>query len=315
MRLVTFHRPVTDAKPVMDRRNGGDEIGALVDDGVLDLRAAAPELPPSMLDLLRMEEAGLALARAAAEARPPRLPLDEVELRAPLPRPNSLRDFMLVEEHVRNSLGDVPAEWYEIPVYWKGNPDTVLGPEATVPWPPYTEKLDFELEVGAIIGRRVWRASVAEAGAAIAGYTIFNDWSARDIQFREMRVGLGPGLGKDFATSLGPCLATREEFDIATARMAARVNGEVWAEGGLGSMLYSFPEVVAHLSQEQPLLPGDVLGSGTVGRGCGLELERWIAPGDVVELEVQGIGLLRNVVGARPAGSPAESITRRREHA
>jgi 2-keto-4-pentenoate hydratase/2-oxohepta-3-ene-1,7-dioic acid hydratase in catechol pathway len=222
---------------------------------------------------------------------------------------------MLIEEHVRNSFGEVPEAWYEIPVYWKGNPDTVFGPEATVPWPHYTAKLDFELEVGAVLGRRVFRATVEEAEQAIAGYTIFNDWSARDIQFREMQVSLGPGLGKDFASSVGPCLATPDEFDISTARMAARVNGETWAEGGLGSMLFTFPQVIAHLSQEQPLQPGDLLGSGTVGRGCGLELDRWIAPGDVVELEVQGIGVLRNTVGERPTAIPAESITQRSTHA
>ena len=266
-----------------------------------------------MLELLVTD--GLDAARRAIDRGGPVLALDEVELLAPLPRPNTIRDFMLIEEHVKNSFGDVPEAWYEIPVYWKGNPDTVVGPEATVAWPHYTAKLDFELEVGAIIGRRVWKASVEEAERAIAGYTIFNDWSARDIQFREMEVGLGPGLGKDFASSIGPCITTPDEFDIATARMAARVNGETWAEGGLGSMLYTFPEVIAHLSQEQPLLPGDLLGSGTVGRGCGLELDRWIEPGDVVELEVQGIGVLRNTVGARPEVVPAESIIGRSTHA
>jgi 2-keto-4-pentenoate hydratase/2-oxohepta-3-ene-1,7-dioic acid hydratase in catechol pathway len=303
MRLVTFRR----------REAPGVEksIGALSGSGVLDLGSIAG----SMLELLRTEGAGLGDARRAMERGGSVLSLGEVELLAPLPRPNSIRDFMLIEEHVRNSFGEVPEAWYEIPVYWKGNPDTVLGPDATVPWPHYTDKLDFELEVGAVIGRRVWKATVDEAAEAIAGYTVFNDWSARDIQFREMQVSLGPGLGKDFASSLGPCLATPDEFDITTARMVARVNGETWAEGGLGSMLYTFPQVIAHLSQEQPLLPGDLLGSGTVGRGCGLELDRWIEPGDVVELEIQGIGVLRNVVGRRPTSIPEESITQRSTHA
>ena len=301
MRLVTYRRRAASG--------GTGSIGALSDGGLLDLGAVAG----SMLELLVTD--GLDSARRAIDRGGPVLALDEVELLAPLPRPNTIRDFMLIEEHVKNSFGDVPEAWYEIPVYWKGNPDTVVGPEATVAWPHYTAKLDFELEVGAIIGRRVWKASVEEAERAIAGYTIFNDWSARDIQFREMEVSLGPGLGKDFASSIGPCITTPDEFDIATARMAARVNGETWAEGGLGSMLYTFPEVIAHLSQEQPLLPGDLLGSGTVGRGCGLELDRWIEPGDVVELEVQGIGVLRNAVGARPEVVPAESIIGRSTHA
>jgi 2-keto-4-pentenoate hydratase/2-oxohepta-3-ene-1,7-dioic acid hydratase in catechol pathway len=301
MRLVTYRRRTASA--------GAGSIGALVDGGVLDLAAVAR----SMLELLAAD--GLDEARRAIARGGPVVALDEVELLAPLPRPNTIRDFMLIEEHVKNSFGEVPEAWYEIPVYWKGNPDTVLGPDATVAWPHYTAKLDFELEVGAIIGRRVWKASSEEAEAAIAGYTVFNDWSARDIQLREMEVSLGPGLGKDFASSIGPCITTPDEFDIATARMAARVNGEIWAEGGLGSMLYTFPQVIAHLSQEQPLLPGDLLGSGTVGRGCGLELDRWIEPGDVVELEVQGIGVLRNAVGARPEVVPAESIIGRSTHA
>lgn len=253
-----------------------------------------------MLALLAAGTSGLRWAREVVERgdQALRLVAVDVRLRAPLPRPNSLRDFMLVEEHVRNSLGHVPDEWYEIPAYWKGNPDTVFGPEDTVPWPSYTEKLDYELEIGAIIGRPAYRVGVEEAAQSIAGYTIFNDWSARDIQFREMKVGLGPGLGKDFATSLGPCMTTADAIDITTTGMRARVNGETWSEGTLGSMRFSFPEVISHLSQEQPLQPGDVLGSGTVGRGCGLEIDRWLQPGDVVELEVDGIGVLRNRVGS-----------------
>jgi 2-keto-4-pentenoate hydratase/2-oxohepta-3-ene-1,7-dioic acid hydratase in catechol pathway len=278
VRLVTYRA----------RGETKDRVGVLAGDDVAEVLGAG-----SMLELLRR---GLDAVRTGE-----RVPLSEVTLRAPLPRPNSMRDFMLVEEHVRNSLGDVPAEWYEIPVYWKGNCDAVFGPEDEVPWPAYTEKLDYELEVGAVIGRRVRGVGVEDAADCIAGYTIFNDWSARDIQFREMKVGLGPGLGKDFATSMGPCLTTADAIDITTAPMRARINGETWSEGTLGAMRFSFPEVISHLSQEQTLHPGDILGSGTVGRGCGLELDRWIRPGDVVELEVEGIGALRNRVGAPAA--------------
>lgn len=294
MQLVTFRPPGSIE----------DRVGVLTGTELTDLSARWETAPVGgdngLLALLAAGTSGLRWAREVVERgdRALRLVAVDVRLRAPLPRPNSLRDFMLVEEHVRNSLGHVPDEWYEIPAYWKGNPDTVFGPEDTVPWPSYTEKLDYELEIGAIIGRPAYRVGVEEAAQSIAGYTIFNDWSARDIQFREMKVGLGPGLGKDFATSLGPCMTTADAIDITTTGMRARVNGETWSEGTLGSMRFSFPEVISHLSQEQPLQPGDVLGSGTVGRGCGLEIDRWLQPGDVVELEVDGIGVLRNRVGS-----------------
>ena len=316
MRLVTYRLASESA--------GADRLGAVIDGRVIDLAAAiratageddGGKAPASLLGLLRAGAEGLALARRAVQGRrldQPSHALGEVELRAPLPRPTSLRDFMLVEEHVQNAFGKVPQAWYELPVYWKGNPDTVVGPDAVVPWPYYTDKLDFELEVAAVIGRETARVTVEEAASCIAGYTIFNDWSARDIQFREMSVGLGPGLSKDFATSMGPVLVTPDEFDYAGSRMTARVNGEVWSDGTLGAMRFSFPEVISHLSQEQTLHPGDVLGSGTVGRGCGLELDRWLAPGDVVELEAEGIGVLRNVVGPKhdppPPGAGLPSV-------
>ena len=295
-------------------RDGGDRarVGALVGRQVIGMDDACDalgsggdavaSLPGSLLEILRVEQGVETVTRAVAHAAAQRLPgleLDDIRLCAPLPRPNSIRDFMLVEEHVLNSFGAVPPEWYEIPVYWKGNCDAVFGPDDVIPWPSYTDQLDFELEVAAVIGRETFRVSVEEAAGSIVGYTIFNDWSARDIQLREMKVGLGPGLGKDFATSIGPCLVTPDSFDVSSARLAARVNGEQWSHGTLGPMRFSFPEVVAHLSQQQRLMPGDVLGSGTVGRGCGLELDRWIRPGDVVELEVEGIGVLRNTVGAK----------------
>lgn len=225
-----------------------------------------------------------------------RILLADVTLRAPLPRPHSIRDFMLFEEHVKNMQGRVPDEWFKLPVHWKGNPDTVFGPDDDIPWPAYTEKLDFELELCAVIGCRGRPRTAAEAETFIAGYSIFNDWSARDVQLREMSVGLGPGIGKDFAVSIGPCLTTPDEFDINTARMRVCVNGQLWAEGSMGAMQFSFAEAICHLAQAQELWPGEVLGSGTVGRGCGMELDRWLQPDDDVELEVDGIGVLRSHV-------------------
>lgn len=296
-----------------------DRLGALEGEEVVDLTSAyeaklaadgepAPEplaallVPPSLLALLRREERGMSAAhealRFAHENKTLRFQLDEVKLRAPLPRPNSVRDFMVVEEHVKGSFEDrgIPEEWYEIPVHYKGNPDSILGPDEDIEWPSYTEKLDYELELCVIIGKRGREIREEDAASYVAGYTIFNDWSSRDIQFREMNVGLGPSFGKDFANSIGPCLVTPDEIDVYTAPMQARINGEVWSSGTQGAMRFDFSRIIVHLSAEQTLMPGDVLGSGTVGGGCGLELDRWIQAGDVVELEVEGIGVLRNRV-------------------
>ena len=309
MKLVTYVAE-TPFGPV-------DRLGALDGDRVVDLSAAyeaeqlasrghaaavlAPHVvPPTLIGLLQLEDIGMAAARVALDhARSVggfSSPVTSVRLRAPLPRPTSLRDFMLVEEHIRGTGLQVPDVWHEMPIYWKGNADAVFGPEDEIRWPAYTEKLDYELEMSIVIGKQARGLSVEDAPAVIAGYTIFNDWSARDIQMREMALQLGPGLGKDFATSMGPCLVTPDEIDPFSVAMEARVNGEIWSSGTLGAMKFSFAEMVAHVSQEQTLMPGDVLGSGTIGRGCGLELDRWINPGDIVELEVEGIGVLRNRV-------------------
>jgi 2-keto-4-pentenoate hydratase/2-oxohepta-3-ene-1,7-dioic acid hydratase in catechol pathway len=296
------------------RDTGGSRPGVLDDGDVIDLPRAAAAISPagggtrvpgSLLALLQLGDSGLELAQSCVEysrrTGTCRIPRAQVTLAAPLPRPNSIRDFMLVEEHVKNSFGTVPEEWFRIPAHWKGNPDTVFGPEDEVPWPYYTDKLDYELEVAAVIGRPAYRVTPEQALGCIAGYTIFNDWSARDIQFREMKVGIGPAFGKDFATSMGPAIATPDSIDIAAVRMSARVNGETWSAGNLGAMLFSFAEVISAVSASQRLQPGDVFGGGTIGRGCGLELDRWIQPGDVVELEVAEIGVLRNTIGAKQA--------------
>jgi fumarylacetoacetate (FAA) hydrolase len=199
-------------------------------------------------------------------------PLADVDLRPPVLHPPSVRDFYAFEQHVRTARAarglDVPPEWYEQPVFYFSNPAAIFGPDDEIPYPEGTQELDYELEVAAIVG----------ANGQIAGFTVMNDWSARDLQRAEMRVGLGPAKGKDFATSLGPFVVTRDD------------------------MYHSWDAIVAHAGRNTRLLPGDVLGSGTVGTGCILELGdgRWLRPGDVVELEVDGIGMLRNRVGARP---------------
>ncbi|HVM69567.1 MAG TPA: fumarylacetoacetate hydrolase family protein [Gaiellaceae bacterium] len=221
--------------------------------------------------------------------------LDDVVLRAPVLHPPSVRDFYAFEQHVataRASRGlEVPPEWYEQPVFYFSNPAAIYGPEDTVPYPDGTEELDYELEVAAVIG----------ADGAIAGFTVMNDWSARDLQRVEMRVGLGPAKGKDFATSLGPVLVTVDEFPGEEAEMVARVNGEERSRGNLRDLHFPWERIREHAARNTVLRAGDVLGSGTVGTGCILELGdgRWLQPGDVVELEIEGIGVLRNTVGPR----------------
>jgi fumarylacetoacetate (FAA) hydrolase len=219
-------------------------------------------------------------------------PLAEVDLLAPVLRPPAVRDFMAFEEHVANTRrqrgGDVPAAWYEQPVFYFSNPAAIYGPEADVPYPDGTEELDYELECAALIG----------ADGQIAGFTVMNDWSARDLQRREMRVGLGPAKGKDFATSFGPVLVTVDEFDGSSGELLARVNGEERSRGNLSAMYHSWAAIVAAAACNTRLRPGDLIGSGTVGSGCILEHGdgRWLQRGDVVELEIEGIGVLRNRV-------------------
>jgi fumarylacetoacetate (FAA) hydrolase len=224
--------------------------------------------------------------------------LDEVRLLAPVRRPPAVRDFYAFEEHVRNAAQvtgrpGVPDEWYEIPAFYFSNPAAIYGPGEEIPYPEGSEALDYELEVAAVIG----------AEGRIGGFTVMNDWSARDLQRREMRIGLGPAKGKDFATSLGPAIVTPDELGDLRLEMIARVNGEERSRGNLGDMYHSWEAIVDHAARNTVLLPGDVLGSGTVGTGCILEHgdERWLQPGDEVELEVEGIGVLRNRVGTMRA--------------
>jgi fumarylacetoacetate (FAA) hydrolase len=223
--------------------------------------------------------------------------LSDVRLLAPETRPPSIRDFYAFEAHVRNARRnrgeDVPPAWYEAPAFYFTNPAAVYGPDDEIPYPVGSEALDYELEAAAIIGTR----------GEIGGFTIMNDWSARDVQAREMRVNLGPSKGKDFATSLGPVVVTADELDGSRAEMVARVNGEERSRGDLADLHWPWQAIVEHAALNTTLHPGDVLGSGTVGTGCILELGdgRWLKPGDVVELEIEGIGTLTNRVGARRA--------------
>jgi 2-keto-4-pentenoate hydratase/2-oxohepta-3-ene-1,7-dioic acid hydratase in catechol pathway len=267
-----------------------------------------------MLSLLRAGEAGMAAARRLAEWPPEGalVPLTSVRLLAPVPRPNTLRDFMVFEGHTLNSLRTmarlkgqdpeavrVPEVWYRFPAYYKGNPMTVVGPEAVVVWPSYEPKLDYELEFGVFIGTRGKDIPVERAREHIAGFTIFNDFSARQTQTDEMQQLLGPAKGKDFDTgnAMGPYLVTPDEVgDPYNLTMVARVDGEEWSRGHSSDMHWTFEQMIAYVSRDETLYPGDFFGSGTATTGAGLELDRWITPGVTVELEVEKLGVLRNRV-------------------
>jgi fumarylacetoacetate (FAA) hydrolase len=240
--------------------------------------------------------------------------LNEVTLLSPIPEPPTLRDFYAFEQHVKTAralrgLGMIP-EWYEIPTFYFSNTSEIYGPDEPVPYPVGSQELDIELEIACVIGREGKDIPVEEAADYIAGYTIMNDWSARDFQRKDMKLNLGPGKGKDFATSIGPWLVTPDE--LASRRtgsgaserydmtMIARVNGKEISRGNFNQIYYSFPQMIAYASRNARLRIGDVIGSGTVGTGCilelGTEVHPWFQRGDTIELEIEGIGILRNQI-------------------
>lgn len=245
----------------------------------------------------------------------PCLRTSEITLRPPFETLTSLRDFYAFEEHVKtanaNRGRDVPEEWYEFPVFYFSNSSAIYGPDDEIPYPSYSTEMDYELEVACVIGKPGININAEDAEEYIFGYTIFNDWSARDVQRKEMKVGLGPAKGKDFAKSLGPYIITPDELsDRHTGRpsvydleMVARVNGVERSRGNWKDLYWSFGQMIERASQDVWLQPGDVIGSGTVGTGCLLELTKgegpWLQPGDVVELEIERLGVLRNTVGEK----------------
>lgn len=263
-------------------------------------------------DMRAVIEAGTQSAAEQASSAP--IHIAQVQFRAPL-KPTTLRDAYAFEQHVRtankNRGRDVPEEWYKFPVFYFTNPNTAFGPNDEIPYPHYTDALDYELEIAVVIGKGGRDIKPEEAPNHIFGYTIFNDWSARDVQRDEMKANLGPAKGKDFASSFGPYIVTPDELAERTTDrpgvydmpMIARVNGEEKSRGNLKDIFWSFGEIIARASDSVDLLPGDVIGSGTVGTGCLLELTRgqgpWLQAGDVVELEIEGIGLLRNQIGRK----------------
>ena len=268
-------------------------------------------------------ELGQLLIKGAARANSATHALKDVKLLAPIPLPPQMRDFLCFERHLVQAFGKarevraagspdpakaiaemeakgilaVPQTWYERPIFYHPNRLNVIGTGADVHWPAYSQRLDFELEFGCFIGKPGRDIPKSNAREHIFGYTIFNDISARDEQMLEMPGQLGPGKGKDFDSGnvLGPCLVTADEMtDPYKLKMEVRVNGERWGGGNSGEMHWKFEDCIAHASRSETLVSGEFFGSGTVGSGCGLEQMRFLSPGDVVELEVEGIGLLRN---------------------
>ena len=229
---------------------------------------------------------------------------EDVTWLCPLDRAASLKDFLAFEDHVRRGAQrrgtDVPGYWHEAPVYYKGNHRALLGPDEVCPWPPYTQQMDFELELAMIVGKRGRDVVPSAVPEHIFGFTVFNDFSARDVQAREISAWLGPAKAKDFANAFGPCIVTADEVGSEPdLPMVCRVNGEEWGRGRSGDARWSWADMVAHVSRAEDIWPGDVFGSGTPGGCCGLDLGRQLDAGDVVELEIEGIGTLRNPIGSR----------------
>jgi 2-keto-4-pentenoate hydratase/2-oxohepta-3-ene-1,7-dioic acid hydratase in catechol pathway len=246
------------------------------------------------------------VARAAAGVPDLHVPENEDGFRwlIPLDRLASLRDFLAFEDHVKRGAErrgtDVPEYWYEAPVYYKGNHRAVIGPDDVCPWPSYTTRMDFELELAMVIGRRGRDVAAKDAGDHIFGFTILNDFSARDIQAREISAWLGPAKGKDFANALGPCIVTCNEIGSEPdLEMICRVNGEEWGRARSSDAKWRWSEMIAHVSAGEDIFPCDVYGSGTPGGCCGLDLGRDLEPGDEVELEIESIGTLTNRIGDR----------------
>ncbi len=250
----------------------------------------------------RVEE----IARGAADDPDVAVNTDEARWQCPLDRISSLRDFLAFEDHVKRGAErrgtTVPEYWYEAPVYYKGNHRSLVGPGEDCPWPPYSQHLDFELELAMIVGRGGHDLAKDDAGGHVFGFTIFNDFSARDVQMKEVTAWLGPAKGKDFCNALGPCIVTVDEVGAEPdLEMICRVNDEEWGRSRSSELHWTWADMIAHVSQGEEVYPGDVYGSGTPGGCCGLDLDRRLQPGDVVELEIEKIGILRNRIGTPPS--------------
>src|SRR5919106_1399173 len=304
----------------------GPRAGVVVDGQVLDIATllgeqgglryvrALLELPNDPLTRLKSV---LGSARAGQG-----VPLGRVRLRAPILQPPTVRDFMVYEGHASGGgARQLSDAWYRLPVFYFSNPLCIFGPEDAIPYPSASERLDYELELAAVIGREASNVAEADAFSYIAGFTIFNDWSCRDLQRDEMEARLGPAKGKDSASSLGPWIVTTDELAsfIRDGRLHVRctlkVNGVQWMDNDGGLMYHTWGAMIERPSRDSRIVPGDVLGGGTVTGGSigeairnGLPA-RYLQPGDVVEMEVEGIGVLRNTIAPKVNPDPNYRFT------
>ena len=307
MKWVTYRSQGDEGSSAADV----DRVGLLVDGEVRGLAAGT-----RLIDLLGDDGSRLRAAGDEARRSPASVEaIEAVRLRAPIPSPPTIRDFFAFEQHAISGLKvlglDLDPGWYEIPVFYFTNPNAVIGDGDVVTFPGNSVELDFEFEIGAVVGRAGKNLDPDEAESHIAGLCIFNDWSARDLQHKEQHITpIGPSKGKDFANGLGPCLVTMDELEgrrkgkSYDLTLTASVNGREYGRASLADVYWGFGEMISYASREAPVLPGDVIGSGTCPRGCIMELSTtdgldtfpWLVPGDEVVLEAEGIGIMRNVI-------------------
>lgn len=311
---------------------GQRRIGWLKAEGIVDMKMADARLPTDMLTFIDQHERYVEYIRQGdLEAKTaPHYALSDVKLLPPLPNPRSFRDYIGFEQHMLNAsktFGHTVGEaWYEMPIFYFTNHHGIFGPDDDIKRPAKETRMDIELEIAAIIGKKGCDIPADQADDHIFGYTIFNDWTARAIQRREMEVPLGPHKGKDFANAIGPWIVTKDELEARRCTLAdfefpghlripqssdradrfnlpmqARINGVTVCEGNYRTVYWTFPQMIERASENGVvLMPGDILGSGTVGWGSLIEnnfsVHRPLEPGDVVELEIEGMGVLRNTV-------------------
>ena len=304
-------------KLISYKQNGNIKFGALEDGKIYDLNAIDSQIADNMLEFLQGGKEQLQLAKAAVENGRPTISTEDAKLISPVPNPPSVRDAYAFRQHVataRQNRGlEMIPEFDEIPIFYFTNHHAVFGEGDFPVRQRHTEKLDFELECAAVIGKSGRNISIEKADDYTAGFMIMNDFSARVLQMQEMKLNLGPAKGKDFGSSFGPWLVTKDELepfrqssaegDRYDLRMKAFVNDIQVSEDTLANMTWTFAQIIERVSYGVDIFPGDVIGSGTCGTGCFLELNgskitdnQWLNPGDTVSLEIEGLGTLINKI-------------------